>query len=89
MVYLTILTDKETKEEKEVYCFNFIELLNLLPKLNPTKLHIQVTEVENVYDLELFLAVQQGLTPDLFWKNLSDKIDDLTDEKDDNMFGLN
>ena len=92
MTYLIIVTNKETKEEKQVYCFNYIELLNLLPRINPELSHIQITEVENVYDLHSFISTDKNLVPDEYWTQLGNYINKLTDYLDDekeNPFGLN
>ena len=64
MAYLVIITNKQTKEEKQIYCFNYDELINLLVKLDIEICHIQIKEVTNVYNMDSFLNTQLELIID-------------------------
>jgi len=88
--YLLILTNKETKEEKHIYLFYWLEVLSLLPKIPPTLWHIQLSEVSHVYNIDTFTKSTDNLIPDEYWANLSVSLDKLLDtNNDDNLFGNN
>ena len=80
MTYLVIIIDRETKEEKHVYLFNYLELLALLPKLNPDVYGVEVTEVNGVYDLSGFIKSAKSLVPDDYWVDLGKTLDDFLDD---------
>jgi len=86
MTYAITLLNKETQAIKYVYAFNYLELLSLLPRVNPEIYHIQVTEANNVYDLTLFLSKEENLISEDFWIDLNNKINDFNE---DDLFGLN
>jgi len=84
MAYLAIITDRETKEENHVYLFNYLELLALLPKLNPDVYEIEITEANGVYDLSSFLNSAKDLVPDDYWVDFEDKLDEYLDDNEFN-----
>jgi len=81
MTYLAVIIDRKTKEEKHVYLFNYLELLALLPKLNPNIYGIEVIEAEGAYDLSGFLKSAKDLVPDDYWINLGNTLDNFLDDE--------